>query len=227
MSRTARPIRVLLADDHPVARAGIRTILQEASDIEVVGEARDGTEAQQLAVELRPQVLLLDLQMPGSPSCEIEGWVRARCPETTTLVLTAHDRDSYLADMIEAGAAGFVTKEEAPERLREAIRRAARGEILFTGEQWARARRWREEVGELWASLTEREREVLTLIAAGRSNKQIARALGICECTVETHVGNLLGKLGVASRTEAVAWAWRHDVADEMPPSDGEPVQRG
>ncbi|HET92140.1 MAG TPA: response regulator transcription factor [Chloroflexi bacterium] len=216
-------IRVVLADDHPVTRAGIRAILEKASDIQVVGEAKDGVGAQQLAAELRPDVLLLDLVMPGPRPAEIARWVRAHCPETETLILTAHDRDVYLADVVEAGTAGFLTKEEAGEALVEAIRRAARGEVLFTREQLARARQWREEVGQRWGSLTAREREVLALVTDGKSNREIAETLVIGEHTVETHVGNLLGKLGVASRAEAVAWVWRHGLAEEMGLCGGNP----
>jgi DNA-binding NarL/FixJ family response regulator len=179
---------VLLADDHPALRAGIRVILEKAPDIQVVGEAEDGTEAQQLTADLRPQVLLLNLRMPGPRPVETVAWVRAHCPETAVLVLTAHDVDGYLAAMVEAGAAGFVIKEEAPETIVEAVRRAARGEVFFSGEQQARARRWREEVGERWESLTECEREVLQLY----------------------HVTNILSKLDVASRLEAVVWVHQH-----------------
>jgi DNA-binding NarL/FixJ family response regulator len=139
--------RVLIADDHPVTRAGIRAILEGAPDIEVVAEAQDGLEAQRLVAELCPRILLLDLVMPGPRPREIEAWVRAHYPETITLVLTAHDRDVFLAEAIEGGVAGFLTKEEAPHRLVKAIRRAARGETLISGEQLARARHWRREVG--------------------------------------------------------------------------------
>ncbi len=211
-------IRVLLAGGHPALRAGIRTFLEKAPDIQVVGFAHDGTEAQRLTADLRPQVLLLDLHMPGPPPAETVAWVRAHCPETAVLVLTAHDVGRYLAAMVKAGAVGFVVKEEAPETIVEAVRCAARGE---SREQLARALHWREEVGERWESLTEREREVLALVAEGQSNKEIARTLDISEHTVETHVGNLLGKLQVANRTEAVAWIWRHGLARKMQPSGG------
>lgn len=216
MSRLNRPIRVLIADDHPVARAGIRVILEKALDIEVVGEAKDGVEAKQMVAELRPDVLLLDLVMPGLRPSEIDKWVRTNYPETTTLVLTGHDRNCYLAKAIEAGVAGFLTKEEAPDRLVEAIRRAVGGEILITSGQLVRAKRWRREVGERWQSLTARERQVLAVMSRGWSNKKIAHELGIEERTVETHVGNLLGKLNVASRAEAIAWAWQHGVIEEL-----------
>ncbi|MFQ6100540.1 MAG: response regulator [Anaerolineae bacterium] len=216
MSNLNKAIRILIADDHPVTRAGIRAVLEEAPDIEVVGEAKDGVEAKQMVAELRPDILLLDLVMPGLRPFEVEKWVRTNYSETVTLVLTAHDRDRYLAEMIEAGTTGFLTKEEAPQRLVEAIRRAARGEILFSKEQLVRARRWHREVGKRWESLTGREREVCLLIADGHSNKQIAETLAISERTVETHVGNLLGKLAIASRAEAATWVWQHGLAEEM-----------
>ncbi len=209
-------IRVLLADDHPAMRAGIRAILEKTTGIEVVGEAGNGEEAQRLARELHPQVLLLDLRMPGPRPEETVAWLRAHSPETAVVVLTAHDVDAYLASMAEAGIAGFVSKEEVPERIVEVVRRAARREAILTGEQLARARRWREEVGARWESLTEREREVLRLVAVGQNNRQIAEALCISENTVETHVGNLLGKLEAASRAEAMAWAWRHGLVKDQ-----------
>ena len=199
-------IRVLLADDHPVTRAGIRAILEGASDIEVVAEAKDGLEAQRLVAELCPRILLLDLVMPGPRPREIEAWVRAHYPETITLVLTAHDRDVYLAEAIEEGVAGFLTKEEAPQRLVEAVRRAARGDVLISGEQLARARHWREDVGQRWERLTEREREVLALVAQFRTNAEIAEALCISDKTVEHHLGSILDKLGVDSRRDAARW---------------------
>ncbi len=214
-------VRVLLADDHPVVRAGIRAMLEKAPDIQVVGEATEGAEVQRLTAELYPQVLLLDLRMPGPPAEETVAWVRAHHPETAVLVLTAYDVNHYLARMVAAGAAGFVAKEEVPERIVEAVRRVAQGEVLFSGEQLARARDWREEVGKRWESLTKREREVLTLMVRGQSTQQIAEALRVKASTIETHIGNILAKLNVASRAEAVAWAWRQRVVWEMDDPNG------
>jgi NarL family two-component system response regulator LiaR len=205
-------IRVLLADDHPVTRAGIRATLDEAPDVKVVGEARDGVAAKRMVTELGPDILLLDLVMPGLRASEIEAWVRANCPETVTLVLTAHDRDAYLSEMIEAGVAGFLDKGEKCQGLVDAIRHAARGEVLITKEQLARANRWRREVGDRWESLTARERETLELVAKGFSNKQIAKVLGVTNRTVEKHMSNVLDKLSLSSRTEAALWAARNIV---------------
>ncbi len=145
-------IRLVLADDQEITRKGIRAMLSGAPDIEVVGEAKDGNEAQELTARLRPHILLLDLIMPGPRPYEVERWVRANCPETITLILTAHDRDAYLAEMVEAGAAGYLTKEISAQRLIEAIRRAVRGEALFDQTQLARApqaRRSRSALAEL------------------------------------------------------------------------------
>ncbi len=214
MGKTAETIRVLLADDYPAIRAGIRTILEKAPDVRVVGEATGGAEAMQLTAQLRPQLLLLDLRMPGPRPAEIARWVRNHCPETETLVLTAHDIDRYVAEMMEAGTAGFLTKEKAEQALLGAIRRAARGEILYTKEQRARARRWREEVGQRWERLTERERQVLALMAEGKTDKEIAQELQIKTKTVGNHVSRILRKLGVTSRTEAALWAVREGFVD-------------
>ena len=199
-------ITVLLADDHPTTRAGIRAILQETPDIKVVGEAENGNDVIRLVVELCPQVLLLDLQMPGPSPTELERWVRKNYPETITLVLTAHDRDVYLTGMMDAGAAGFIAKTEKAEQLILAIRRAAGGEILFKSEQLARAQRWREEAGNKYKSLTKRESEILRLLAGGLDNKAIAEQLMISSKTIAFHVTNILKKLEVKSRQEAVAW---------------------
>jgi len=207
---TTKKIRVLLADDHPVTRVGIRDILEKAPDIQVVGEAQDGIEAQRLVAELGPHILLLDLAMPGPRPSEIDAWVRAHHPETITLVLTAHDIDAYLAEMTETETAGFIVKDEAPHRLVEAIRRAALGEILFSQEQRDRARHWREEVGERWESLTEQERKVAVLVARGEQNQEIAQVLCVTEKTVEKHMTNVLSKLALRSRTEAALWIVRN-----------------
>ena len=142
-------------------------------------------------------------------------WVRAHCPETAVLVLMAHDEDAYLAAMVAAGAAGFVVKEKAPETVVAAVRAAGRGEVLFSEEQRARARRWREEVSARWESLTEREVEVLRLLARGWDNARIAEELVVSEGTVKNHVTSIYAKLNVHSRAQAVAWAWEHGVMGE------------
>lgn len=199
-------ITLLLADDHPVAREGVRRILESAPDIQVVGEAENGDEAMELVSQLRPKILLLDLVMPGTPAREVEKWVREHYPEVITLVLTAHDRDHYLVGMMEAGAAGYLAKTERAENLIAAIRRAAGGESLFTHEQLIRARNWQKEAGDKWEKLTEREREILLLMEQGLSNKTIARQLGITPKTVAYHVSAIFERLDVESRQKAVAW---------------------
>ncbi len=199
-------ITVLLAEDHPLTRDGIRAILEKAADLQIVGETGDGAEIMQLVADLHPNVLLLDMVMPNLTPAELERRVRENYPETVTLVLTAHDRDAFLTSMMEAGAAGYLDKKLSAGQLIPAIRRAARGEFLFDKEQLKRARRWREEVAAKWDSLSEREREVLQKLTEGAENKKIAETLGISVDTVEKHLKSIYKKLGVASRTEAVVW---------------------
>jgi len=214
IERISAAISVLLADDHPGMRTGIRAILEGAPDIRVVGEAGDDAEVKQLAVELQPQVLLLDLRMPGSRPAEMVVWVRMHCRETAVLILTAHNLDVYLSAVVTAGAAGFVIKEEAPETIMEAVRRTARGEIFFSQEQLIRARRWRQEVGELWESLTEREREILLLVVQFRTNVEIAEELYISERTVAHHISHILNKLNMSTRREAGRWVVEHKLME-------------
>lgn len=206
-SKTKRKIiTVLLADSHPVVREGVRHILANAADISIVSEAQNGREVQKLITRLRPNILLLDLKMPDISPFEIEKWVRENHPETITLVFTAHDRDFYLAGMMDAGAAGYLYKNEVAGDLITAIRRAAGGEAVFTVEQIDKARKWRHDVGAKWKKLTEREREILLLIAQGQNNKIIAQNLGITSKTVAYHVSKILNRLNVKSRNEAVVW---------------------
>ncbi len=151
-------ITILIAEDHPATLMGIRSMLASALDMKVIGEAYDGNQIKQLVAELHPRILLLDLKMPNllSPS-KLEEWVRENHPYTDTLVLTAHDRDAYLSNMMEAGVVGYLDKRLRAGQLISAIRRAANGEIIFEKEQIERARRWRKEVAERWESLSVRE----------------------------------------------------------------------
>ncbi len=205
-SPSPKIITVLVADDEPVARAGIRSLLDTAEDIEIIGEANNGFEVLELIPKLHPQILLLDLKMPGLRPSRIEKWVREHHPDVITLVLTSHDRDYYLSAMMDAGAAGYLSKKELAERLIGAIRRAAEGTIYFSDEQIARAHKWKETVSNKWESLTDREKELVKQVATGADNKSIAAFLNISPKTVEFHVTNILKKLGMNSRDEAIVW---------------------
>jgi DNA-binding NarL/FixJ family response regulator len=219
-TRKKETISLLLTDDDPIIRAGIRAVLSKTKDIKVVGEAENGIEAQKMVGKLRPKILLLDLKMPGQLSAaQLESWVRENYPETITLVLTAHDRDAYLAKMMDAGAAGYMSKGESAERLIGAIRRAAGGEVLFDVEQFIRARHWRETVGDKLKNMTERELQVLRLMAEGMDNKAIAKSLSITPKTAAFHVAHILGKLKLDSRKQAAAWVHAHltDDLEKLP----------
>src|SRR5688572_7689066 len=206
----SKKITVLIADDEPVSRAGIRTLLAQATDLEIVGEAKDGFEAQEMVPKLRPKILLLDYKMPGPRPRELEEWVRTKYPETATLILTAHDRDAYLAGMINSGIAGYLLKGQNPEQLINAIRRAAEGTVYFSDEQIARAQKWKETVQEKWQSLTERERELLRHLAMGDNNKTISKVMNITLKTVEFHMSNILKKLSMDSRDQVIVWMLEH-----------------
>jgi len=200
------PITVIIADDHEVTRMGLRDLFRAAPDIELVGEATDGDAARQMIAQVQPHVAVLDLVMPGASPVDITLWAAQYHPETAVLVLTAHDRDYYLVQMLDAGAVGYLDKNARGAALLDAIRRAASGEILFTQEQRRRAQDWREGVQAVWESMTPREREVLMLLRRGLNNRKIAEQLQIVEKAVEKHVSEILDKLGIASRTEAVLW---------------------
>jgi DNA-binding NarL/FixJ family response regulator len=203
-------ITLVLADDHPSTRAGLRTILDGTTDIQVVGEAEDGFNAEKLVELLRPRILLLDLIMPGPRPAEIERRVRNKWPETVTLVLTAHDRDAYLVEMMAEGVAGYLTKNESSERLINAIRRAAQGDMIFTEEQFPRALNWHRAIGNKWESLSEREKEILHLLGQGVDIGVMAGTLGISSKTVSHHLSSIYKKLGVNSRPEAMAWVQKY-----------------
>jgi NarL family two-component system response regulator LiaR len=207
----AEPIRVMIVDDHAVVREGLRTFLQLQDGIEVVGEAADGREAIELGPRLSPDVVLMDLVMPRLDGVRAMRALRERVPEARVIVLTSFLDDERLMPAVQAGAAGYLLKDVEPAELARAVRAAHAGEALIDPTVAAQLLRTlsapRMAVAGDGEQLTRREREVLELIAAGRSNKRIAVELGIAEKTVKTHVGHVLAKLGVSDRTQAALLA--------------------
>lgn len=202
---------MFVAEDHPIARKGIQEAIEKTQDVLLVGEAENGVGLPEKILALRPDVLLLDLKMPDFSPAKLADWVLENLPETETLVLTSHDRDAYLARMMAAGASGYLDKGCQEEQLLVAIRRAAGKEPFFTEEQLQRASRWQETVGAKWESLSEKERQILAYLCEGQENSDMADRMDISINTVEKHVSNLLKKLGVKSRLQAVAWFHEHD----------------
>jgi DNA-binding NarL/FixJ family response regulator len=210
-------ITVLVVDDHAVVRQGLRTFLDLQEDIEVVGEAGDGAAAVEEAERLAPDVVLMDLAMPGIDGVEAIRELRSRVPDARAIALTSFSDDERVFGAVRAGAAGYLLKDTDPAELVAGIRTVAAGQGLLSPlvaarllEEMAGGGGGRPEA----ADLTPREREVLVLIAGGRSNKRIALELGVAEKTVKTHVGHVLAKLGVSDRTQAALWAVRHGLVE-------------
>jgi NarL family two-component system response regulator LiaR len=208
----------LVADDHGVVRAGLRLYLAGQPDLEIVGEATDGACAVDRARELVPNVVLMDVQMPVLDGIEATRRIRAVLPDTEIVVLTTFIDTDTISKAVAAGAIGYVLKDVPPQELAEAVRKAARGEVHLASvvqrklmESMARPHRAEPAPEEL----TEREREVLALLAARHSNKEIAHMLAVAERTVKGHVANVMGKLGVASRTQAAIYALRHGLTQK------------
>ena len=208
-------IRVLLVDDEAMVRVGLRMVLSAEPDIEVVGEASDGEEAQRAALEHRPDVVLMDVRMPRVDGIEAARRVLAECPETRVVVLTTFGEDAYVEAALRAGVSGFLLKVSPPEQLIQAVRTVAAGGGLLDPavtlrviESFAAAPPGRTERSARLDALSEREREVLGLIARGLSNAEIAAALYLGEATVKTHVSNVLLKLGLRDRVQAVVAAY-------------------
>ncbi len=218
MTDKQRPIRVLIADDHPVVREGFSAIVDVEHDIQVVGQAADGEEAIRLAQALHPDVVLMDLVMPNVDGVAAIEQIRAELPETHVLILTTYADDEHIMAGVRAGARGYLLKDALPDELVQAIRVVAEGGSLLQPEVAARVldrlstlmggeKGSESALAEPASLLTPREQEVLTLLAGGARNRDIAEALFISERTVKVHVANLMAKLEARTRTEAVARA--------------------
>lgn len=209
-----RPIRVVLADDHPVFRTGLRSLLEEDASIEIAGEASDGQQALRLVRGEQPDVLVLDLELPALSGLEVARQLAAEASATRVLILSVHEEASYVRALLSTGVAGYLSKAEAGEVIVQAVVRIAAGEEgwfsrAITGHLVTLAAE-READDKI---LSDRESEVLRLVARGLSNKQIATRLGISQHTVKNHLARIYPKLGVQSRVEATLWAQRHGLS--------------
>lgn len=213
-------IKVLLADDHAILRTGLRMLIGAADDLEVVGEAGDGEEAVARASQLRPDVVLMDISMPKLDGIQATEAIRRQHPAIKVLMLTMHEDDAYLFRTIQAGGAGYVLKKAADAEVLDAIRHVAGGGAFIRPAVATRLMQdyqARVDLGEevdSYGRLTEREREILRLIAGGHTNTQIAQQLVISVRTVETHRANLMEKLGLQNRAELVKYALRKGLLD-------------
>jgi two-component system, NarL family, response regulator NreC len=211
------PIRILIADDHAVVRAGLRGLLRADPDLEIVGEAQDGDEALRLAGTLHPDMVLLDIAMPPDNGIKTAQRLKQKYPELIVLFLTMHEDEGLLHETLRAGAAGYVIKRAEESEILEAIRAASRGDI-YVHPAMTRALLHQPVTTEhrrgspMVDALTPRELEVLRLLAKGNTNRQIAALLGLSVRTVENHRANLMGKLRLTSRVELVDYAEQHNL---------------
>lgn len=214
-------LRVLVVDDHEVVRLGLRTLLSQQSDIEVVGEAATAAEAVSQVSSLAPDVVLLDVRLPGRSGIEACWEIKACHPETRIVMLTSYAEDEALFDAIAAGADGYVLKQIGSQELVEALRRVGQGENLLdpalTARVFARLREMRQQVeSAAFASLTAQELQILARIAQGQTNREIGESLYLSEKTVRNYVSDILAKLGLTSRVQAAAYAARHRIEDYL-----------
>jgi DNA-binding NarL/FixJ family response regulator len=215
-AQEGRPIRVLLVDDHAVVRRGLRGFFDLLDDIEVVGEAADGNAAVAEAQRLEPDVILMDLIMPGLDGLRAIAAIRQSHPEIEIVALTSFIEEEKVTAALEAGAAGYLLKDAEADEVTRAVRAAHAGETpLDPAVVRLLAQRMRQRTTQARVEpLTDRERDVLSLVGRGASNKEIAQALFITERTARTHVSNILGKLGLASRTQAALYAVERNLVD-------------
>ena len=210
------PISVLIVDDHEIVRRGIRAYLETQPDFNVIGEAASGEEAIQMALNLVPDVVLMDLILPGLDGVESTRRIKSLSPRTQIVVLTSYHEDEHIFPALKAGATAYILKDIRMDRLAEALHKAVNGEVTLHPRVAARVlqniRGEREEERNPYTELTERELEVLKLLANGLSNSRIAEQLFISENTVKGHISNILSKLHLADRTQAAAFAWREGI---------------
>lgn len=215
MTTPSAKLRVILADDHPIIRSGIRNLIDQCDDITVVGEADDGISALEMAHRLKPDVLVMDVEMPGMTGVEIARQIQREGSDIRLLALSAHDDEQYIFGLLDAGVAGYLTKTEAPTTIIEAVRGVARGEEGWLSRSiMAQVVRRRNSgpASDPLRQISPREKEVLKLLAQGFSNEDIGQHLSISLGTVRNHLTNLFAKLEVRSRTEASYWAWRNGI---------------
>jgi len=201
-------IRVLVVDDHHLVRVGLITLLDAADDIEVAGEAADGQQALEVAAAASPDVVLMDLSMPVMDGVSATRALLSELPETRVVALTSFSDRQRVTDILAAGATGYVLKDSRPDDLLAAVRAAAGGHVPLDPRVASALLPTREP--PLTEQLSDREKQVLRLVAAGLANKQIARRLGIAESTVKVHTGNIFRRIGVTDRTSAAIWAKEH-----------------
>jgi DNA-binding NarL/FixJ family response regulator len=207
---TERRVKILVCDDHPVVRSGLRGMINSQPDLEVVAEAAEGSEALSLTDRFKPDVVLMDLRMPGMDGVTATAGIKARHPDTNVLILTTYDTDADILRALEKGATGFLLKDEREDRIFDAIREAARGRTaLAPGVASRLVERLR---GDADAHVSDREIEILMLVAQGQSNREIARELHISDSTVKAHMLHIFDKLGVTDRTAAVTTAVRRGI---------------
>jgi DNA-binding NarL/FixJ family response regulator len=211
-------ISVMIADDHALVREGTKQILERASDLRVVGEAERGDRAVELALSLRPDVVLMDLRLPALSGIAATEQILAGSPSTRVMILSAFDDEEYISEALQVGASGYLVKTIPSAELVDAVRRVHGGEVVLQPEMSAKlAGYMRRAYGRGDEPiLSPRELEVLTLLAKGASNKEIARRLSISLRTVEGHLSNIFGKLGVSSRTEALVFAISHHLVEPV-----------
>lgn len=213
-------IRIVIVDDHPLVREGLRKVLELEQDLLVVDEAGDGQGAINMTRNLKPNVVLMDINMPGTNGIEATRVIKREFPSIGIIALTIHDEEEYVLELVRAGVSGYVLKDIPPSKLIETIKTVARGhsvidpsitnKVLGEISRLSRRRRVRED----WETLTDREMDVLKLMAQGCSNKEIAKSLTISEKTVKNHITNIFRKLQVDDRTQAVLFAIKHHLVE-------------